>query len=87
MVLELFSGADHDFIERVASTFTNFNFEMSPETHDDRLRSMAGKPYTNQQLVAAVSAALHPPVLIPEAIQTRENEVAPQSAGKLIFGA
>ena len=58
MVLELFSGADRDFIGRVASTFPNFNFEMSPETHDDRLRSMAGKPYTNKQVEESVRLAL-----------------------------
>ncbi|MHB8895591.1 MAG: TIGR04190 family B12-binding domain/radical SAM domain protein [Candidatus Geothermincolia bacterium] len=46
VVLELFKPAPRDFFERAGRALPHFDLEMSPETHDDTLRRLAGKPYT-----------------------------------------
>jgi len=58
MVLELFFGATPGYVEEIAATFANFNFEMSPETHDDRIRHAAGKPYTSNDVEESIRLAL-----------------------------
>lgn len=58
VVLELFAPADEGFFRRVSSAFPRYAVEFSPETHDDRLRELAGKPYTSEQVESTVAAAL-----------------------------
>ena len=57
MILELFFGADEAWMDLIAETFPNFNFEMSPETHDDQIRAFGGKPYTNRDVLKSVELA------------------------------
>jgi B12-binding domain/radical SAM domain protein len=58
MVLELFAGASEAWMDAVAKAFANFNFEMSPETHDEEIRARGGKPYTNREIEDAIRMAL-----------------------------
>ena len=58
IIIELFWGADEAYIKRIAVNCKNFNFEMSPETHDDSVRRPAGKTYTTADLENSVELAL-----------------------------
>jgi len=58
LVLELFSPAPRDYFERVASSFDNFDFQISPETHDEGIREVIGKPYGNEELERCITWAL-----------------------------
>jgi len=58
VVLELFEPAGGDFFERVGRALPNFDIELSPETHDDSLRRLAGKPYTSEAVEDSVARAL-----------------------------
>ncbi|MBC8458806.1 MAG: TIGR04190 family B12-binding domain/radical SAM domain protein [Deltaproteobacteria bacterium] len=50
MVLELFNTAPKEYFEKVAASIENFNFEISPESHDERVRKFCGKPYSNDDM-------------------------------------
>ena len=50
VVIELFSPADKDFADEVAKSVENFSVQISPETHDEKVRKAQGKPYGNTGL-------------------------------------
>jgi B12-binding domain/radical SAM domain protein len=50
VVFELFSEADKEFAETVSHSVDRFSVQMSPETHDERVRAAQGKHYTNSGL-------------------------------------
>jgi B12-binding domain/radical SAM domain protein len=54
VVIELFTPADKDFAAEVKGSFERFSVQMSPETHDEKVRAAQGKPYTNQGLEKSV---------------------------------
>ncbi len=58
VVLELFSPASDDYFRMVAEAFPHFNFETSPESHDEKVREATGKFYPNQDMEDAIRAAL-----------------------------
>jgi B12-binding domain/radical SAM domain protein len=58
IILELFAPAPRDFFDRVAASFDNFDFQISPETHDEEIRELIGKPYTNEELERNITWAL-----------------------------
>ncbi|NLH49207.1 MAG: TIGR04190 family B12-binding domain/radical SAM domain protein [Myxococcales bacterium] len=58
VILELFDAAPPDYFQRVADAVPHFNFEMSPETHDEAVRRRGGKRYGNRDVIAAVDGAL-----------------------------
>ncbi len=58
IVLELFEPAPAGFFERLGKALPNFDIEISPETHDDGLRRLAGKPYTARALEKCIGRAL-----------------------------
>ncbi|MDP8254347.1 MAG: hypothetical protein P9M14_01225, partial [Candidatus Alcyoniella australis] len=58
VVTEFFWRAQPEYVQLLAETFENFNIEMSPETHDDELRALNGKPYTSDDFEASVELAL-----------------------------
>ena len=58
IVLELFEPAHEEFFVMVSETFDNFNFEISPETHDDEIRLSAGKSYTTKEMEDNIRWAL-----------------------------
>ncbi|MHA1568747.1 MAG: hypothetical protein ACTSXZ_04705, partial [Alphaproteobacteria bacterium] len=58
VIFELFNGAPTEYFQKIADSVPNFNFEMSPETHDDAIRRRGGKMYTNDDVTGAVRDAL-----------------------------
>ena len=50
LVFELFTPAPREFFDRVAASVEHFNFEISPDSHDARIRAAEGKHYTNEQI-------------------------------------
>lgn len=57
LVMELFRPAPREFFE-LAGALPNYDIEISPETHDDALRKLAGKPYTRRAMEENVARAL-----------------------------
>jgi radical SAM superfamily enzyme YgiQ (UPF0313 family) len=58
IALELFSPAGGDFLRAVASSIRNFDIEISPESHDERVRRRFGRNYGNAELEECVRQAL-----------------------------
>ena len=58
VVLELFTRATAEYFRKLSGAFSNFNLEMSPESHDQEVRLASGKHYTNDQLEETIGAAL-----------------------------
>jgi len=58
VIIELFKAASREYLERVAKIFPNFNIEMSPESHDEKVRKACGKTYSNQDVTQALSDSL-----------------------------
>lgn len=58
VVLELFRPAPEPALARIRESIPNFAFEISPETHDERIRKILGKGYTNIQLEENIRLAL-----------------------------
>jgi B12-binding domain/radical SAM domain protein len=50
VMVEFFSPPARDVLEEVASTFPRFNVEISPESHDEKVRRAFGRPYENADL-------------------------------------
>ncbi len=47
IIFEFFRGVDEPFLKKIARSVPAFSIEISPETHDERIRQAAGKLYTN----------------------------------------
>ena len=58
VVLELFTPAPESYFQMVAEAFPNFNFEISPESHDEKVRRATGKFYTNEEMEQSIRFAL-----------------------------
>ncbi len=58
VVLELFIGAPESHFRQIAEAFPNFNFEISPESHDEQVRRASGKFYTNREMEDSIRMAL-----------------------------
>jgi radical SAM superfamily enzyme YgiQ (UPF0313 family) len=58
MVIELFTPADKDYLEKIAGSLPSFSLEISPESHDERVRRAFGRPYGNDELEKTLSNAL-----------------------------
>lgn len=58
MVLELFNPAPREYFDRVASSFGHFNFQFSPESHDEDIRMAINKGYSNEELERNIGWAL-----------------------------
>jgi B12-binding domain/radical SAM domain protein len=54
ITLEFFVPPPEAFLERVAASIENFNIEMSPESHDPKIRKIFGKTYSNEELEEAL---------------------------------
>ncbi|MBN2168184.1 MAG: TIGR04190 family B12-binding domain/radical SAM domain protein [Actinobacteria bacterium] len=50
IVFELFKPAPADYFEQIARSVANFDFEISPQTHDEDLRGKVISPYSNPEL-------------------------------------
>ncbi|RLG34089.1 TIGR04190 family B12-binding domain/radical SAM domain protein [Methanosarcinales archaeon] len=58
LVFELFTCAPEEYFKLVGESVKNFNFEISPDTHDEKIRSREGKHYTNAQIEANIEWAM-----------------------------
>jgi hypothetical protein len=58
VVLELFTPAPESYFQMVAEAFPNFNFETSPESHDEKVRRATGKFYSNGGMEKSIRYAL-----------------------------
>ena len=58
VVLELFDAADPRYLEEVAEAIPRFNLQISPESHDEEVRRICGKPYDNRGLERTLRAAM-----------------------------
>lgn len=50
IILELFAPADKEFASEVSRSVDSFSIQISPETHDEKVRKAQGKPYSNDAL-------------------------------------
>ena len=58
VVLELFTPAPESYFQEVAEALPHFNFEISPESHDEQVRRASGKFYTNKAMEESIRFAL-----------------------------
>ena len=58
IVIELFSPGSKKFLEMIAGSISNFNIEISPESHDEEVRKAFGRAYDNQSLERTIEDAL-----------------------------
>jgi len=58
VVLELFAPAPEAYFKSVAESIRYFNFEISPESHDEAVRKASGKFYSSHDMEDSISAAL-----------------------------
>jgi len=58
VVLELFTPAPESYFQEVAEALPNFNFEISPESHDENVRRASGKFYGNEAMENSIRFAL-----------------------------
>ncbi len=58
IAFEFFVPPPRDFLEHMAQHLPNFNIQISPESHDEKVRRVFGRPYGNAKLEAMISDAL-----------------------------
>jgi B12-binding domain/radical SAM domain protein len=58
VMLELFSPASREFLQRMADALPNFTLEVSLESHDPAVRHAFGKPYGNEAIERTLADAL-----------------------------
>ncbi|MBS7638471.1 TIGR04190 family B12-binding domain/radical SAM domain protein [Candidatus Bathyarchaeota archaeon] len=58
LTLELFTPASRSFLEAIAGSCERFALEISPETHDDAVRRLQGRPYSSSELERTVEEAM-----------------------------
>ncbi len=57
IAVEFFSPPPKKFLERIADSVSNFNIQISPESHDEDIRRRFGKPYDNASLEKMIENA------------------------------
>lgn len=57
VVFELFTPSK-EFVRAIAENSSRFGLEISPESHDERVRQLQGRPYLNHELEATIDTAL-----------------------------
>lgn len=58
VTLELFEPVSETHLERIAGSCESFTLEISPESHDDRIRGLQGRPYTTRAMEKTIRSAL-----------------------------
>jgi B12-binding domain/radical SAM domain protein len=59
VILELFSPAPPDLLRQMSLSCPNFCLEISPESHDPKVRKAAGRNYSNEDLEQTLADALN----------------------------
>jgi B12-binding domain/radical SAM domain protein len=55
---ELFDTVPMEWMNKLSSSTDKWTLEISPESHDDRVRKIMGKPYTTAQMEDTIDSAL-----------------------------
>lgn len=55
---ELFDMVPNDWMKQLSGSTENWTLEISPESHDDRIRKIMGKPYTITQMEDTIKNSL-----------------------------
>jgi B12-binding domain/radical SAM domain protein len=58
IVFEFFDMPRVQLLEKIARSVPRFNIQISPESHDEKIRALFGRPYDNQQLERVINHAL-----------------------------
>ncbi len=58
LMLEVFSPAPAEFLQKLSRACSDFCLEISPETHDEEIRKKAGKPYSNEDMERMIADTL-----------------------------
>ncbi len=58
LVVELFNPAPSSYFKKLGDAVSNFNVEISPESHDEKVRRMSGKFYSNEDMEMNIRTAL-----------------------------
>ncbi len=58
IAFEFFVPPSRDQLKRIAQSISNFNIEISPESHDEEVRKAFGRPYNNQSLERMIEEAI-----------------------------
>jgi len=58
VIFELFEPATEDFLKRAASSCESFSMEISPDSHDEGVRRLQGKSYTNEAMDKSIGKAM-----------------------------
>ncbi len=59
LAIEFFSPPPLEFLKKVADSIPNFNVEISPESHDPKVREAFGKRYQNRELEEMIETLLN----------------------------
>ena len=57
-VFEFFTPPDPAHVKMIAGAVKNFNVEISPESHDEKVRHAFGRPYSNKSMEALVETLI-----------------------------
>jgi B12-binding domain/radical SAM domain protein len=58
LIFELFSPASREFLKEIGEACPGFCLEISPESHDPKVRAACGKHYSNEALEETIEGAL-----------------------------
>jgi B12-binding domain/radical SAM domain protein len=58
ITLELFDAISKDYMRKIADSMESWTLEISPESHDDEVRGIMGKPYSTDQMEKTIVSAL-----------------------------
>jgi radical SAM superfamily enzyme YgiQ (UPF0313 family) len=58
IAFEFFVPPSRTQLQRIAESISNFNIEISPESHDEEVRKTFGRPYNNQSLERMLGDAI-----------------------------
>ncbi len=58
IAFEFFVPPSRPLLERIAESISNFNIELSPESHDEEIRRTFGRPYDNPEMEKMIADAI-----------------------------
>ena len=58
VVLEFFDIPPSDFLDTIAASIPHLNIQLSPETHDPKIRATFGRPYDNEKMEQMIEKIL-----------------------------
>jgi B12-binding domain/radical SAM domain protein len=58
ITFELFDAVPEEYMKKIAGSTGSWTMEISPESHDDRVRRLMGKPYTAAEMEKTIQRAI-----------------------------